>query len=386
MKAPLLALACVDDTCGFRALEREWRALHASCPHATPFNSWEWLFSWWQAYGEGKQLRLLTWRMDGTLAGVAPLYAAAEKSVLGTSAAVLRMVGDGSGDSDYLEFPMIPALMPTMLAQLASWLADERGWDALAMRDLPEASSLAQGLSEVAAQQGLALHVSHGRSGAVELPRTFGEFLGQRQPRFRTKLRALLKRLDQGALVLETQAAADTLRARLRSLYTLHQARWTAAGGAGVFGELRRRRFYAHFAPRFARRGWLRLYSLKQGEAYRAHQLCFASSGVTYLLQEGFDVSSPAESYGQMLRAAVMRDLIANGERRYDFLGGFSGHKEIWGAREGRTVHLLMARSGWRARLYTNAPVWRERLAGAAHRFLPERAVSILKRARTVIS
>ena len=31
--------------------------LYDECPGATPFNSWEWLFSWWQAYGGARQLR-----------------------------------------------------------------------------------------------------------------------------------------------------------------------------------------------------------------------------------------------------------------------------------------------------------------------------------------
>src|SRR6185436_3394809 len=108
---------------------------------------------------------------------------------------------------DYLEFPMIPALAPTMLAQLGSWLATERGWDVLAMRDMPETSGMPESLGELAAQQQWVLRVAQGRRGAVELPNTFEDFLAQRQPRFRSKVRSLLKRLDQGALVLEKQTA-----------------------------------------------------------------------------------------------------------------------------------------------------------------------------------
>ena len=385
MKPPLLAMTCIDDSAGFRALEREWRVLHAACPEATSFNSWEWLFSWWQAYGEGRPLRLLCWRLEGSLAGVVPLYLASEKSALGTRARVLRMVGDGSGDSDYLDFLAQPALLPTVVEQLGRWLAARGDWHALAMRDLPEHSSVPSALQGLAERQDFLFRLAQGRCAAVKLPSSLDAFLAARQPRFRTKLRALLKRLDQGAYAFETEVRPAQLRTKLRSLYALHQARWADAGGTGVFGDRRKRLFYAHFAARFARRGWLRLYSLRQGETYRAHQLCFGGKGVTYLLQEGFDVASPAESCGQLLRAAVIRHLIAHGERSYDFLGGYSRHKQDWGAEPAATAGVVVAARRWRARVYADAPLWRERAAGAAHWLLPKSAVRMLKHATTVV-
>jgi CelD/BcsL family acetyltransferase involved in cellulose biosynthesis len=218
----------------------------------------------------------------------------------------------------------------------------------------------------------------------VQLPATFDEFLRSLQPRFRTKVRSLLKKLDQSDLVFEAVVAPNKLRIRLRSLFRLHQARWQDAGGPGVFDRSVKRLFYAHFVPRFARKGWLRFYSLRMGETFLAHELCFGADGVTYLLQEGFDVSNTSASYGQMLRAAVMRQLIERGELRYDFLGGFSRHKQDWGAAEGRSVHLIGARLGWRGHLYFNLPLWREQFASAAKRFLPAVAIQVLKRTRAL--
>lgn len=379
-------MACIDHSAAFRALRTEWQALYAACADATPFNSWEWLFSWWQAYGATKALHLLTWRLDGELVGVAPLYSISEKTGIGTPAKVLRMVGDGSADSDYLGLLIRPDLRSAIMRELGDWLAAERRWDALALRELPETSFLPHFLCELAGRHKLALRTEHGRCAAVELPCTFEDFLRSRQPRFRTKVRSLLKKLAEGGLILEADAAPRDLRRRLRSLFALHQARWRSAGTAGVFDQAAKRIFYAHFVTRFARRGWLRFYSLRAGADYFAHQLCFGTDGVTYLLQEGFDVSDPSASYGQMLRAAVMRHLIENGERRYDFLGGFSRHKEDWGAKEGKSIHLLIARPRWRGWLYFNVPLWREQSASAVKRLLPEGAVRVLKRSKAAFS
>jgi len=375
-----LVLNCIEHTAGFRALRDEWQELHGACPGATPFTSWEWLFSWWQAYRAGKRLRILTWRLDGMLVGVVPLYSTCAMSAVGTKATVLKMLGDGSSDSDYLGFLIRPQCVASVLHPFGIWLSKERSWDVVVLRELPEGSGLANALCELAQRHGLRLRTAYGRCGVVDLPATFEEFLRDRQPRFRTKLRALLKRMDESGLTLEVDCSAAQLRQRLRSLFLLHQQRWQSAGAPGIFEQAAKRLFYAHFVPRFARRGWLRFYSLRRGDTYVAHQLCFGADGVTYLLQEAFDVANPSASYGQMLRAAVMRHLIQQGEGRYDFLGGFSKHKEDWGARPTRTTHLLAARGSLRGWVYMSAPRWRSYSANVLKQALPAVALRILKR------
>jgi CelD/BcsL family acetyltransferase involved in cellulose biosynthesis len=385
-QAEALAIECIEQTPHFGAMREEWALLHAACPDRTPFNSWEWLFSWWQAYGRGKQLRLLVCRSGREVVGIAPLYVASEKAGVGISARVLRMVGDGSADSDYLGFLMRSDLRRALLAKICDWVVKDRCWDAAALRELPERSLLPQEFCRAAERRRLSVRTEHGRCGVVQLPGTFDEFLQARQPRFRTKLRSLLKRLDESGFVFEASVAPKELRGRVRSLYALHQARWHGAGATGVFDQRAKRLFYAHFVPRFARRGWLRFYSLRDGDTYLAHQLCFGAERVTYLLQEGFDVSNPSASYGQMLRAAVIRHLIERGEASYDFLGGFSRHKQDWGAAEGKSIHVTMARPQWRGWLYFRLPLWREGCATAAKRILPSTAIRGLKRTRDALS
>jgi CelD/BcsL family acetyltransferase involved in cellulose biosynthesis len=375
------SVACIEDTAGFRALRREWADLHTACPYATPFNSWDWLFSWWQAYGGPQLLRILTFRSGPTLIGVAPFFLASERTDIGVRCRVLRLIGDGSFDSDYLGILAARDSLPHVADLLVQWLRDGSGWDALVLREMSTASNQAATLQPALQRAGLRTRLETGRTALLDLPASFDEFLHGRRARFRTKIRSLLKGLDAAGIMLETRCERPLqLRTRLRSLYALHQQRWTASGEAGVFANAARRSFYRRFVPRFERRGWLRLYSLRSGNDYVAHQLCFGGNGVTYLLQEGFDTSQASASYGQMLRAAVMRHLIQSGERHYDFLGGFSRHKEEWGAREEPSHHLTAARSTWRGRLYFALPAWRERLA-PLKRFLPRPLLDRLRAA-----
>ena len=68
-------IVVLEDSKAFAALEEEWEELYRHCPSATPFQSWAWLYSWWEHYGEGRyELRLVTLRSEeGLLVGLIPL-------------------------------------------------------------------------------------------------------------------------------------------------------------------------------------------------------------------------------------------------------------------------------------------------------------------------
>jgi Acetyltransferase (GNAT) domain len=70
-----LATAVLSSAGDFASLKEEWNELYECCPSATPFQSWEWLYSWWEFYGEGTfGLRLVTVRSEeGLLVGLLPL-------------------------------------------------------------------------------------------------------------------------------------------------------------------------------------------------------------------------------------------------------------------------------------------------------------------------
>ncbi len=376
---------CVSDLAGFRALRNGWCDLFGRCPGRTPFTSWDWLFSWWMAYGGARALRIVIVQAEGRLCGIAPLYLHNERTPFHISCRVLRLIGDGSFDSDHLDVLVDPAHQAIVTSALGEWLGKNPEWDAIALRELTGATSLAHSMHDVAARMHSGFVIEQTPSAVLDLPTSFEAFLKERQSRFRTRVRALLRRVDQGDLVFESRCETSELKRKLRSLFALHQERWNAAGGTGVFDDPAKRRFYAYFVTRFARNGWLRLYSLRHGSEYVAHQLCFGFDRTTYLLQEGFDVTDASASYGQMLRAAVIRHLVEGGEKRYDFLGGFSRHKEEWGAQRAAMLRIIVTRRTLRGWIYLKAPVWRERFTSTAKRMLPPAAIASLRRLRTKV-
>ena len=120
----------------FAALEEEWEDLHRDSPRATPFQSWAWLYSWWEFYGEAYELRLITVRDDeGLLIGLAPLML---KRGLGFS----RLLFVGTGPTDYLDVLAREGRETQVLKALARTIRQMGSWQVADLQQLrPEAAA-----------------------------------------------------------------------------------------------------------------------------------------------------------------------------------------------------------------------------------------------------
>ena len=105
-----LTIEVVRDRDGFRSLEHQWRGLYEACPTATPFQTWEWLYTWWEVYGTRGALRVVTARAGDRLVGALPL--------MSTGRGRLQFVGTGL--SDHLDLLTDPAHTDDVLD---AWIA-----------------------------------------------------------------------------------------------------------------------------------------------------------------------------------------------------------------------------------------------------------------------
>ena len=88
-----------------------------------------------------------------------------------------------------------------------------------------------------------------------------------------------------------------------------------------------------------SRAGWnCRLLSLDGHNV--AVQFAFGYRNHVFQLQEGFDPQYSSDRIGMLLRGHVIKQLIAERMKCYDFLGGEPGYKSRWGAVKNH-LHLL---------------------------------------------
>jgi CelD/BcsL family acetyltransferase involved in cellulose biosynthesis/peptidoglycan/xylan/chitin deacetylase (PgdA/CDA1 family) len=354
-------------------LSAAWNALLAQSASDTLFLTWEWTEAWWKNYGAGRSLFVLSaWNGD-TLEGLAPLYLDPQ-SHWGRRWNCLRLIGDGSGDSDYLDCVARRGSEPEVMAAFVEFLEEHRSrWDFLEFHGTPETSPCLAALRNASREKSWKLSSEPIPCATLPLPHDWNAYLKQLKPRFRTKVRSVLAYFDEqlAAAPVACQDAAEAGR-WLPILFDLHTRRWQTKNQPGVFHSEEKQGFYRDISRATLERGWLAFHRLDWGERPLALQYGFHYGNRFFLLQEGYDPDFAALRPGLALRGWLLRHWIESGLAEYDFLAGVSSYKLDWGAQRKQSVRLLLAPSPRAAWIAFGAAQAREGVKEAVRAVVPD--------------
>ncbi len=365
----------------WQQLEPQWNPLLESSRSATTFLTWEWARAWWSAYGTPGDLCILTAHDDaGTIRGIAPLRHQSIRKY-GRSFPTLTFLGDGSNDSDYLDFivekgfeqPVVEAFLAHCEERLAQGAI-------LRLNEIPAASPNLPFLEKLA--NGHLWSEYSLPCATVRFPETWELYLNTLRPRFRTKIRSVLRNLEGRPDVAFGFCNNESqLERLLPALFEVHTRRWNHDGQPGVFGWDRKRQFYSDLSRRLVTRGSLRLSWLEWNGRILACQYGFVH-GHTYLhLQEGYEPASEHWNIGVGLRAWTIREFLRQGIREYDFLGGIGRHKTDWGAEVKESRHIVAAATTYANLLFCRGPEWTKHAKETVKKVVPEKVLAA-RRAR----
>lgn len=362
----------------------KWNDLLATTTDISIFSTPEWLAAWWHSYGAGKELlALLFVAPDGELVGVAPLYLD-KRAMFGRRLKVLRLVGDGSGDSDNLDIVIRSGYEGACAESFLSWL-QRSGWDLCMFARLPHNSRFRRSLLACLHSSRWPVFELRSPHLFVNLPESWECYLRRLSPEFRPLLTRYPRRLRARHQVHIYRSSAADLEKNLLSLFSLHQRRWHERGQSGAFLNPDRRHFYRELAGSLLIRGWLEFWLLDLDGTTVAAHFCFRFGNTVYLLQEGFDPQYAHDKVGYALRAAMLEGLILQGVQRYDFLAGGEAHKFSFGAEESSYLTIEFARPATFGSRYLAAKRFYLRARQWARAKLPGRMVHVLRRLSALV-
>jgi CelD/BcsL family acetyltransferase involved in cellulose biosynthesis len=132
---PGIVIKHIQDVRSFEGLKEQWDRLSSVSAARSAFLSWEWLFSWWEVYGEKKRLWLVTAWRDSELVGVAPLML--EKRIkFGFWLRVLTSLGTPQSDiGGFVHHANDVEVLHMMCDYLAGHGAE---WDVLELNEFPQ--------------------------------------------------------------------------------------------------------------------------------------------------------------------------------------------------------------------------------------------------------
>jgi peptidoglycan/xylan/chitin deacetylase (PgdA/CDA1 family)/CelD/BcsL family acetyltransferase involved in cellulose biosynthesis len=353
-------------------LSGHWNPLLKQSASDTFFLTWEWLSSWWHAYGAGKTpFVLAAWEND-RLVGVAPLCCEGVRKS-GRSWKYLRFIGDGSHDSDYLDCFTQHGKEQEFIAALAAFLRENRNlWHCLELHGPVETSPFAQAISSQFKDLGWDFVTEEVPCLTLNLPLTWDEYLQALKPRFRSKVRSALSFFEGSLKLSPIECTSETqLDAWLPIFFDLHGKRWQSKGKPGVFHGDAKRKFYAEMSRAALKAGVLSFYRLDWGERALAFQYGFSYNGGFLLLQEAYDPAFEQLRPGLALRAFRLREMIAQGGGEYDFLAGVAQHKLDWGAEPKRAVKIVAASSASAAAVFLKAPAVKRDVKERLRKMIP---------------
>ena len=225
-----LDTAVLRDTEDFAALEEEWAELYGRCPSATPFQSWAWLYSWWEHYGGDYELRLIAVREGDLLVGLAPL-------MLRRGPGFGRLLLVGTGSTDYLDVLAREGWEREVAEAGARALEGMDGWRVADLQELRPGAvawALHRGWS------GSKIRIWQNNCVMTDL-KPWDEQLGSLSKNLRKMARRSIRRME-GDGVCPGLVAAEGAEVAARRLVALHRESWQ---GRGIGLEHTTRRFEA---------------------------------------------------------------------------------------------------------------------------------------------
>jgi len=330
------------------ALRSEWDALQARARDATLFTSSTWVLRWWEAFGEGKALRILAVRDGAELVGVAPLLWSRVRRRPGLSMHHVHeedraFLGAGRGRGCVLPVRQLavagnlqsgnirggvvagPGREEAVLRAVLAHLAADPAWDMVCLPGVP--SGDVDRLAAAARNAGLRV-CRIGRLNRLYgvMVRPWAEYVGARSKHFRKRVRAAeMKLRAMGGLETGIVVEPARLGGVLDEMFDLGRSSWKERGEKDPSVRLPVTEsavtFYRALALERAAAGGSVLVALRLDGRLGAALLGVREGDTLYLLQTFYAEELATGSPGRLLFSSMLGWAAAAGIKRIDANG-----------------------------------------------------------------
>ena len=324
---PELPLITSED---FDALAPEWAELWANVPGAPPFLHPDWHRVWLRHFGSGASPVFLSIRRDERLIGAAALDMEREEA---------RELGDHNV-RDYAGPLALPGEETPIAAGILEWLREDLT-PAGTFWGLPADDPMTGALLEAGTRGGwTAESVHEAVCPGLELPSDFEAYVASLSKKDRHELRRKIRNFEAaGAWSFETATEPAAIGEGMDALFHLMRV---SRGDKDEFLTPAMEAFFRDLGATFGALGMLRLSTLTLDGDEVAMTLSFETPDALYLYNSGYDPEYAHLSVGLVSKAFAIREAIALGKQRFDFLRGDEEYKRRLGGvdREVVTVRL----------------------------------------------
>jgi CelD/BcsL family acetyltransferase involved in cellulose biosynthesis len=327
--APAMHIEAITDFSAFLALHDVWDRLVDEAGIDYPFLSHDWVRTWWECFGKGKQLHILLIRRGGEPVALIPL-------MYGFS----RMYGLRVRQLEFLynahtpRCDFIVSRCPADVYRAVWQYLNEIGtcWDVVKLPQLTSESPTITFLQEMAREDGLSVGCwPSAESPYLTLTGTWDDYQKDLDRKHHSNIRNRLNRLRKmGNVELEVVSTEDKIEHSLEAGFDIEAKAWKGRSGTAILCHPDLLAFYQKIAWRAAERGWLRLSFLSVNGRKIAFDYSLQYKNKLYVLKPGYDPEFAPLSPYNALCYLKLRDAFENGLSEYDFLGMKDDWKLNW--------------------------------------------------------
>ncbi len=359
----------------FRQLQAPWDKLLSKSPMNNVYLTWEWLFSWWEIFGDAaRKLHIMAIDDDKEeLVALAPLLIHEKSLTPFLKTKTLEFLGSGEDEKDevcsnYLDFIVASgqeAALEIIFQEINKGFKQNL-WQIVELKTVPTNSAtlifLDTGSSVIASSEGtkqskLELRLLRRPTGTprndieiettepfpcavITLPSSWDEYLMSLKRGWRYQIKKGREDLVlQGEIDCRDLTSQADLEPAMKELIDLHQKRWQAQGKPGAFGSPRFQKFHEKVIERFAPNGWVGVRLLKINGRNVAGSYRFLYNQTVYFYQSGYDHTLVSKiGLGVLERSYDIDGAIKSGFRFYDFYKAKAGSYKWHFAKDKREV------------------------------------------------
>ncbi|UCC80208.1 MAG: GNAT family N-acetyltransferase [Candidatus Zixiibacteriota bacterium] len=303
----MLTIEIVDDIAAFARLKPIWNDLLRQSRNYNIFISFEWLYSWWQVFGEGRRLYILLVRSDDEIVGIAPLMRSP-----GAKKTVIEFIG--TPDNDYSDF-ILSGESENIVNKIISYLLERKwDWSVLNLSQIPDSSptiSILEGITDswknkCFIRQG-DLCPTYIYEGSDEKR---GEFSVKISRRHKPKINYFKK---NGEPEIHYIGDPEKIERRLTDFYTFHINRWRGTNTPSNFTQKRYRDFYSGLIRELGSEKRIFLMEMIYNSRPVSFYLGFNFETVVYLYTPTYNVYYRKYSPGEIIHYYILEYFIRNG-------------------------------------------------------------------------
>lgn len=366
------------------ALRTEWQELYRAA-EAVPFLSWEWLATWQEQLGAGREPLLLCVRDGQRLIGLLPLTVE-ERRLTNWFGKFRRIafMGEAFAGTDYLDVLALPAQREAICRAAFEYLFNHVQFELLELEgmaaDSPNLPLLEQMLAQRFGQRArfTLRRTTQYTCPQVELNSDWETLLAntRRGDNFKQKLRRMRQR---HAFEYRVVTALAEVEAAFERYYQLHEKRWQQHGGSDATGHPRLREFQAAAVERLAETGLVRFEEIWLDGVCCASNYALDDGQNFYFYSAGYDQTHRNLSPGLVLTGLSIENAIQRGLKRFDFLRGDEGYKFDWSNAARETLTITLARRTVAATLHLARQQAWERVRDVIKTALPAPVAATLR-------